>query len=262
MITSAHNPKIQRVRALIQKRAERDGQAAFVVEGVRLAEEALTAGWVAQLVLYAAGLSARGEALLPRFALAGAEVEEVPQALLESISGTEASQGILVVMAQRSLPWPARPDFLLVADGLRDPGNLGTLMRTAEAAGVQGVILTPGSVDVFSPKVVRSAMGAHFRLPTGIKTWDEIGATCHAIPDPLRIYLSDAECGQPLWQTDMRSPVALVIGAEAEGVSEQAARHADGYIRIPMPGRSESLNAAIAAGVFLFEVVRQRKING
>lgn len=258
MISSAHNPKIQMVRALLNKRSERQAQSAFVVEGVRLTEEALASGWPASLVLFSAALSERGQSLLPRFQAAGTPVEEVPPALLESLSGTETSPGILAVISHRALPLPADPNFIVIADGLRDPGNLGTLLRTADAAGVQALLLTPGTADAFSPKVVRSGMGAHFRLPILASTWDEISALCRQAAPPVRILLSDAEAGQPLWSADLRQPCALVVGAEAEGITAPARAAAWGCLRIPMPGRSESLNAAVAAGVLLFEVVRQR----
>lgn len=258
MISSPHNPKIQLVRSLLNKRSEREAQAAFVVEGVRLSEEVLAAGWDAQLVLYTDELSERGKALLPRFQAAGAQVEEVPAALFDNLSGTETSQGILAVVSRQKLPLPPALNFIVIADGLRDPGNLGTLLRSASAAGVQAVLLTPGTADAFAPKVVRSGMGAHFRLPILEQNWDEIGALCRQPGNPIRIYLSDAERGELLWQTDLRAPCALVIGAEAEGVTPQATAHASAYLRIPMPGHSESLNAAVAAGVLLFEVIRQR----
>ncbi len=260
MISSPHNPKIQLVRSLLGKRSDREAQSAFVVEGVRLTEEALAAGWEAKLVLYTDELSERGKILLPRFQAAGVQVEEVPPALLGNLSGTETSQGILAVISRRNLPLPPALDFIVIADGLRDPGNLGTLLRSAAAAGVQAVLLTPGTADAFAPKVVRSGMGAHFRLPILEQSWDEIGELCRQPGRPVRIYLSDAERGEPLWQADLRSPCALVIGAEAEGVTPQAAAHASAYLRIPMPGHSESLNAAVAAGVLLFEVIRQRSV--
>ena len=260
MITSPHNPKLQQIRALLNQRKEREEAQAFVVEGVRLTEEAFAAGWPVQLVIYSAALSERGKSLLNQFAAAGVEVEEVPADLLERISDTATSQGILAVVKQFHLPLPDQPNFLVIADGLRDPGNLGSLLRTASAAGAQGVLLTPGSVDAFAPKVVRSGMGAHFHLPVRQLTWQQIETLCHAPEANIRIYLSDAERGTPLWQTDLRAPLALVIGAEAEGVTSQAAAAADDTLTIPMPGHSESLNAAAAAGILLFEVVRQRSL--
>jgi len=259
MITSAQNPKIQQVRALLARRAEREQQGAFVVEGVRLFEEACLSHWPMQQVFYAQGLSPRGQQLLAQVRDRGVLVEEVAPDLLARLSDTEHSPGILAVMAQQALPWPTTPNFLLVADGLRDPGNLGTLLRSAAAAGVQGVLLTLGTTDAFAPKVLRAGMGAHFRLPIRLCSWPEVQALCHPPVGPqLTIYLADAERGQACWQADLRAPLALVVGAEAEGVSAAALACADAFLSIPMPGQAESLNAAVAAGILLFEVVRQR----
>jgi len=260
MITSVHNPKIQHVRALLGRRQEREAAGAFVLEGVRLVEEAQAAGWPPELVLYSSTLSERGQGLLEGFRQAGSEVEEIPPHLMQTISGTEAPQGILAVVRRRSLPLPPALDFALITDSVRDPGNLGTLLRTAAAAGAGAVLLAPGTTDAFAPKVLRAGMGAHFRLPLVEAGWEQIVDICKNRPGSpsLTIYLAEAEEGVSCWSLDLRQPVALVVGAEAEGVTPAARAAADGFITIPMPGRSESLNAAIAASILLFEVVRQR----
>ncbi len=255
MITSSHNPKLQHVRGLLSQRKDRKSAQEFVIEGVRLAEEALTSGWLPKLVLHTAELSPRGQELLGKFHEAGCEVEGITPALLNSLSGTESPQGILAVLPMCELPIPAEPTFLLIADAIRDPGNLGTLLRSAAAAGVQGVILAPGTTDAFAPKVVRSAMGAHFRLPIRGLDWIAISALCKP---RLQVLLAEAGGGTPAWQVDLRQPLALIVGGEAEGASGAALDLADACITIPMPGRSESLNAAMAGSILLFEIVRQR----
>ena len=257
IITSAQNPRLQRVRGLLDKRRQREEERAFVVEGVRLAEEGLAAGWTPELVLFAAGLSERGQAVVTGFAQAGAEVLEIAPRLMETLAGTEAPQGLLVVFPQPVAILPERLNFVLVADQLRDPGNLGTLLRSAAAAGVQAALLSPGTVDAFSPKVVRSGMGAHFRLPILHASWDEIHTICAG--QGLQVLLADAAGGEDCWDTDLHPPLALLVGGEAEGASPQAAALASRAIAIPMPGRSESLNAAVAASILLFEVLRQRR---
>jgi TrmH family RNA methyltransferase len=260
MITSVHNPKLQRIRALLVRKEERLQQQAFVVEGVRLVEEAYLHGWLPELALVSPGLSERGKHLAEGFSAHQVEVEEVPDHLMASIAGTEAPQGILAVLPMRSLPLPVQPGFLLVCDNLRDPGNLGTLLRTALAAGVEGVLLTPGTADAFAPKVVRSGMGAHFRLPVMNMTWPQINALCHPAAGPrINLFIAEAEQGSPCWQLDLKVPLAMVVGGEAEGVSPEGLACADGLVTIPMPGKSESLNAAVAASILMFEVVRQRQ---
>ncbi len=259
MITSSHNPKIQTVRDLLGRRKERQQSGTFVVEGVRLAEEAMQAGWLPKSVLYSANISERGQSLVEQFGQKGVEVEEILPSLMESLSDTDTAPGLLAVMPERELPLPAALDFVLVADAVRDPGNLGAILRSAAEAGVQVVFLAPGTVDAFAPKVLRAGMGAQFRLPLRSLSWSQIREACKQTAHPLSLYLAEAEEGVPLWQADLLSPTALVVGGEAEGASPEGRSAVDGFITIPMPGKSESLNAAVAASILLFEVVRQRR---
>ena len=247
------------MRSLLTRRSERQQAQSFVVEGVRLTEEALRSGWQPQSVLFTDQLSGRGKKLLEGFTKAGAEIEEITPGLMESLAETETPQGVLAVFASRSLPLPERLDFILILDNLRDPGNLGTLLRTACAAGIQAALLTPGTVDPFSPKVLRSGMGAQFRLPVLTEPWIDIQAICHVRSDPpLKIFLAESREGTACWELDLCQPLALIIGNEAEGAGEPARQAADGLVKIPMPGGSESLNAATAGGILIFEIVRQR----
>ncbi|MGE5123438.1 MAG: TrmH family RNA methyltransferase, partial [Acidobacteriaceae bacterium] len=157
-----------------------------------------------------------------------------------------------------TLPLPAELDFLLILDGIRDPGNLGTILRTAAAARIQAVLLAPGNVDAFAPKVLRAGMGAHFRLPIHQLGWAHIEQLLAGSPGGMRIYLADAAGGIPYTRADFRTPLALLVGGEAAGAGHEAFSLASEKVQIPMPGGSESLNAGIAAGILLFEVVRQR----
>ena len=131
---------------------------------------------------------------------------------------------------------------------------MGTIVRTAAAAGVQGLITPPGSVDPFTPKVVRAGMGAHFRLPIQSCSWEQIGGKFAG----LRVYLAAAGGGVPYNQADFKSPLALIIGGEAQGASAQARQLATSHVHITMPGGSDLLNVAVAASILMFEVVRQR----
>lgn len=256
MIISTRNAKIKWVRGLQGASKARREAGVLVVEGVRLVEEAHQAGWAVELVLHSPELNRRGQELVEAFQAQGAMVEAVDERVLRAASDTQTPQGILAVIKVQSLPRPANLDPALVIDGVRDPGNLGTMLRTAAAAGVRMVYLTPGGVDPYSPKVVRAGMGAHFRLPLEEAPWDTIRAELQAAG--LRLYLAAAGEGQVYSQVDLRRPLALIIGGEAEGAGSQA-RTTAAPIHIPMPGGMESLNAAIAAGVLLFEINRQRK---
>lgn len=256
MIISLQNPKIQQVKALLSRTQRRREAGAFVIEGVRLVKEAQLAGWEPDLVLYSPELSSGGERLVETYRNQGTQVEQVASQVMQALSDTETPQGILAVLPLRQLPVPDKVDFVLILDEVRDPGNLGTILRTSAAAGVQAVYLSPGTVDPFSPKVLRAGMGAHFRLPQEELLWDEIQVKTKQAG--LRLLASAAGEGTVYYQADLQAPLALVIGGEAQGAGPQARRLADQFLHIPMPGGSESLNAGAAAAILLFEVVRQR----
>lgn len=255
MITSNQNPKVKLIRALLGRSKERREAGAFVVEGVRLVEEAVNSHWKIRFALFDETLSERGRLQVEGLTSNGVEVEEVSASVMKSLSETETPQGILAVVEWTQLPLPKLPTFILIPDQIRDPGNLGTLLRTAAAAGVQAVILPPDTTDAFAPKVVRSGMGAHFRLPILSMGWDELEKMLKV--EGVKVFIADMN-GRSCWETDLRQPVALVVGSEAEGASESARKLADGKISIPMAGDVESLNAGVAGSVLMFEVMRQR----
>jgi TrmH family RNA methyltransferase len=253
MITSNQNPKIKLARALLGRAKERREAGAFLVEGVRLVEEAVKSNWPTRFVLFDETLSERGKSQIEGLRSQGLDVEEVSTSVMQSLSETESPQGILAVLNDSQLPIPAPLNLVLIIDQVRDPGNLGTLLRSAAAAGVQAVLIPPETTDAFAPKVVRSGMGAHFRLPIHTIDWDEI----EKLTRGLQVYLADMD-GRSCWETDLRQPLALIIGGEAEGASVSAKKMATGKISIPMTASMESLNAGVAGSVLMFEAVRQR----
>ncbi|MCL4459503.1 MAG: RNA methyltransferase [Chloroflexi bacterium] len=230
----------------------------FVVEGVRLVEETFQAGITPVALFFNRELlarTARGRNLL-EITETGTGLE-VSERVLHAIAGTVAPQGIVAV-----LPFPAshrvKEDLgtlVLVIDGLHDAGNLGTILRSALAADVRTVILTADTVDVYSPKVVRAAMGAHFHLGLLVDwEWEQIATLLCG----WTLLVTSAQGGRPYYEVDWAQPTAMVIGSEAEGVSAEALRHAHGSVHIPMAGQVESLNAAVAASIILFEAYRQQ----
>jgi RNA methyltransferase, TrmH family len=259
VITSAQNQKIKLVRALLGRAKERREMGAFVVEGVRLVEEAVISNWRFRFALYDETLSERGLRLVEKLKDKKVDVERVESRLLQSLSETETPQGILVVLEISIQPISSLLNFVLIPDQIRDPGNLGTLLRTAAAAGVQTVLLPPETTDAFAPKVLRAGMGTHFQLPINSMTWEEIEQLSRSAN--LQIYLAEMD-GKSCWETDLRQPLALIIGGEAEGASEEARKLATQKISIPIAGNVESLNAGVAGSVLMFEVVRQRQSVG
>ena len=258
MITSSQNSKLKLVRALMGRPKERREADAFVAEGVRLVEEAVVSNWGFRFALYDDSLSERGMSQVENLKSRGVECDEISPDLMKSLSDTEASQGLLAVLNYSPLSIPYPLDFLLIPDQIRDPGNLGTLIRSAAAAGVQAALLPPETTDAFAPKVLRAGMGAPFRLPIIAMTWDEIYQLAGSASHPrLQVYLADMD-GPSCWETDLRAPLVLIVGSEAEGASDDARKLATRKISIPMSGKVESLNAGMAGSVLMFEVMRQR----
>lgn len=255
MITSNHNSKIKLVRALLGRSRERRDAGAFVAEGVRLVEEAVHADWPMRSVLFDETISERGRSLVENLISKAVDVEEVSSSVMKSMSETETPQGILAVLDFHQLPMPESPNFILIPDQIRDPGNLGTLLRSAAATGVQAVLIPPETTDAFAPKVLRSGMGAHFRLPIHSMGWEEIGEILKSASS--QAYIADMD-GQSCWEADLKKSLALIIGSEADGASESARKIATGKLSIPMAKDVESLNAGVAGSVLMFEVVRQR----
>jgi TrmH family RNA methyltransferase len=242
------------VRALQNKRRAREQENAFVLEGTRLAYEAVAAESPIHLVLHTDHLDERGRGLVNSMARLGADIATVSEEVMAVCSSTESPQGILLVLPFPSLTPPKSLTLALILDRIADPGNLGTILRTALAAGVEAIFLTEGTVDPFNPKVVRGAMGAHFHLPILTKQSTDLSEQLAG----LDLWLADASEGVPYFNVDWKPPIVLAIGAEAHGVQSALGKTAIGQVHIPMSGKSESLNAAIATAVILFEVARQR----
>ncbi len=254
MITSRQNQKIKRIKQLTSQAKFRKMENAYVVEGVRLLEEALQADQIPEQVLYSSDLDQRGQALVKIFQDQQVSCDLTAPDVLNAASDTVNSQGITAIFPIEPLPIPDRKDLVLIVDEIRDPGNLGTLMRSCLAAGVDMLLLSPGAVDLYSPKVIRSGMGAHFRLPAISAPWDEI----LQLTTGMVLYLADMNQGKSCWETDLTGPLGIILGGEAHGPGKEARELANHTIHIPMNTHSESLNAAAAGAILLFEIRRQR----
>jgi RNA methyltransferase, TrmH family len=256
-ITSASNPRIKLARKLTRRRA-REQAGLCLLEGTRLVVDAWSAGVRFDSVFVTPRFIDQPEPLPILSALeeAGVPLRLVSEALLAEISDTTTPQGIVALSHLPDLRVPANPWLVLVLDGVGDPGNAGTLLRSAVAAGVGLVIFGPGTVDPFSPKVLRAGMGAHFRIATlAAANWDEVAS---AMGGERPFFVADAQASLGYEAVDWNLPAALVIGSEAHGPS-QAALAAATPIAIPMSSAMESLNAGVAGSVILFEAARQRR---
>ena len=257
MIESLSNPRVKRWAALAQRKG-RDREGRFIVEGVHLVEEALKSGARVETVVYSA---ARG---LPKEleGLAGSSVELVAagEAVLARCTDMVTPQGVFAVVekpAYTAADILERHRSLVIAvDGVQDPGNLGTIIRSADAAGASGILLGRGTVDLYNPKTVRSTMGSLFHLPIAECELGEALRLARAAG--VQVAAAAPRDAVSCYEADFTRDTWIVVGNEARGVSEEALREAAMRIRIPMPGRAESLNVAMAATVLLFEAVRQR----
>lgn len=251
VITSRSNPLITRLRKLGSRRATRREEGVFVGEGPKLLQEA--AQWQVPLetVVYASGVTLPP---LPDHV----RVVEVPDSLLEAVAQTQTPQGVVFVCHTPTLELPQQlaGQRYLILDGVQDPGNVGTIWRTADAFGADGLILCSGCADPWSPKVVRATMGAAFRLPVYETTLDQAAQAL-------------AQAGIPLYATALREDTVdvrqvslarsgVIIGSEGRGVSELSLQLCEKTVKIPMVERCESLNAAVAASVVLWEMARER----
>ncbi len=253
MITSLTNDKVKLIRSLAERK-HRVKEQRFMIEGARLIDDALAADLIPDWIFCAPQLSSRAQETLERLKKRGVEIIPVSDAVLKACSDTETPQGLIAVLPFPQLAIPLDLKMIVIADSLRDPGNLGTLLRSAAAADADLVLLSPETVDAYNPKVVRGAMGAHFRLPLVEAAWAEIADRVAG----LNVYLAAADGELTYTQVDWTQPSALIVGSEASGASQEAAQLATKRIAIPLSREVESLNAAVAASIILFEAKRQR----
>ncbi len=265
MITSTANQKIKRLLNLQRKRKAREEEGLFLVEGLRMAGEA--PGEDIRELYVSESFERKDLSAVEQIAQKGSVSPEVlSDNVFAHVSDTRTPQGILLVLSQKEyalddLLKPAACDassLLLILENIQDPGNLGTLFRSAEAAGVTGILMSGDTVDVYNPKVIRSTMGSIYRMPFRYEE-DLLTALTELKEEGIRIFAADLCGAVPYDQEDYSGSGAFLIGNEGSGLTKEAAALADICIKIPMKGQVESLNAAVAGAVLLFEAARQRR---
>lgn len=252
---SRDNQFVKHALKLKQKKY-RDEQGRFIIEGIRLIEEGIREGLV-DYILYSSKLMDTNGA--GRIESSGVKMYEVSHDILKELCDTQTPQGAAAVAVKPGgLSEDIKGDFIIIADGIQDPGNLGTIIRTADAAGGDGVILLKGTVDAYNPKTLRSTMGSVFHIP--IICYDDLENLVDSLKEKgFFIYASSLEDSETIYNSDFKGKTAIVIGNEANGIPKEHVKLCTHKIKIPMPGRAESLNAASAAAIIMYEVVRQRK---
>lgn len=277
-LTSRQNSLIKYVHSLAQRKV-REREHCFVVEGVRLLEEALSAmdkggRFCLETVLISEELrqNEREQQLIEALRIAGVKRYLVPAGIMEGLADTVSPQGVLGVVRRNQLkpglpgkepagpfePIALDPPLFLILDRIQDPGNLGTLLRTAEAAGVTAVWLLKGTTDPFSPKVLRATMGSIFRVPlaTGVEIESVLALKAQGV---TLLAAGLGAAALPYYEADFSKPLALALGNEANGLADWLKAAGDRLITIPLAGAAESLNVAVAGAIILFEVCRQRQ---
>ncbi len=257
MITSTGNAQVKRLLHLQKKSKARNEEKVFLVEGLRMFEE-VPKERVEKVYISETLYNKRKQELN----LKDFQVEVLSDSVFQAVSDTKTPQGILCVVRQKRydvekiLEIP-NPHFV-VLDNLQDPGNLGTIVRTAEGAGVHAVFLSRESVDIYNPKTIRSTMGSIYRMP--VIYVDDLPELLDALSDRgIKSYAAHLDGKNTYDKENYRSGSAILIGNEGNGLRDEVAKRADIWVRIPMQGQVESLNAAIAASILMFEVYRQRR---
>jgi len=257
MITSTSNPQIKRLLQLQKKGKARSEEKVFVVEGLRMYAE-VPKKQVEKVYISESLYNRKKQELnLEDFSF-----EILSDSVFEHVSDTKTPQGILCVIKQQnydlqSLLQIEKPHFV-VLDNLQDPGNLGTIVRTAEGAGVDAVFMSKDCVDIYNPKTIRSTMGSIYRMP--IIYIEDIPKLLETFKEKdIKSYAAHLDGKTFYDKENYRGGTAILIGNEGNGLRPEVAQKADVWVRIPMCGQVESLNAAIAASIFMFEVSRQRR---
>ena len=259
IVQSKQNPRLKELRRALSLPGRENGSLAGI-EGPNLLEEALRAGLRVSCVFVAQG----SERLLEGLSLSTeTEVLLLPRELLNSALSTETPQPVAALIEPPEWTWSdiiedhskAEP-LLLILAGLQDPGNLGTILRSAEAFGATGILCLPGTVSAWNPKAVRASAGSLFRLPLFSVSAEDCFARLRQAS--IKLWTTAVTSAKPANQINLAGPVALIIGNEGNGVPAELATQADGAVTIPCPGPVESLNAAIAASILLYEASSQR----
>lgn len=261
IITSPTNPIIKNIKGLYRKKT-RWSKKRFLIEGINSIEELLNKENLIDTIIYSDKLLDVNEGidLLNMINKTNINIINVPHNLYKEITDVSNPQGIMAIVKFNLVPFKdilKNKGFLVLLDEVMDPGNMGTIIRTADAFGANGVIISEGSVDIYNPKVVRASMGSIFHIP--LCYVDNISETFEAFKErSIPILATSLESHKFIHEIDIKEDMVFVIGNEARGVSKSSIVNADELVKIYMPGEAESLNAAIAASIIMYEVAINR----
>ena len=243
----------------LKERKNRNKSSKYIIEGFRLVQEAFKAKVDVDYLIVTKDGSEKIDQYLEKCITENMKIYEISDNLFKELISTENPQGILAVINMNMMPIRADGSFYVLCDKLQDPGNLGTIIRTAHAAGVQGIILTKGTVDIYNEKTIRSTMGSMFYIPIHYDD-DNLSFVKSLKGEGFNLVVTSLDTDKDFFQEDLRGKVILTVGNEGNGVSEEVFALADTKVKIPMPGNAESLNVAIATSVIMYEKVRQEQM--
>ena len=257
-ITSAQNPKIKNLLLLQEKSRARREQGLFVVEGRRELDHCLEGGYKVKTLFYCPDIAQPSFLRYP--SLAEASVIQIPETLYRKVAYRESTEGVIAEVEYRSLQLsdlhlPEHP-LIMVLESVEKPGNLGAVLRSADAAGAHAVLICDPLTDLYNPNLIRASVGAVFTVPTVAVSSEEAIGFLQA--HDIQILTAQLQDSSPYYNVDMRRATALVMGTEATGLTERWRQVASAHIRIPMLGALDSLNVSVSAAILLYEAVRQR----
>lgn len=256
IIESKDNSLIKEVKKL-HKRKNRIERGRFIVEGFRFVEEALKSSFKVEYLFISESVLDKYNSLnIKDFINEETKVYAVKNNIIKELCETENPQGIVAVVWNKKMELADREGFYILVDKIQDPGNLGTIIRSAHASGALGVITTKGTVDVYNDKTLRSTMGSIFNIL--IMEDVEFNITNKLKENGFKFIVSSLDTDKNFYNVDLKGKVVICVGNEGNGISEEVYSFADEKVKIPMPGGAESLNAAVAASIMMYEVVRQR----
>ncbi len=262
-ISSYQHHLIKRIRQLYQRKY-REKYRQYLIEGIRIVDDALQGGAKIEYILFCDALfrTESGKKLFQTLSEKNLKIYRIPDKLFRDISDTHTPQGIMAILSYQEFDYQDIIDksqgFLILLDRIQDPGNLGTIIRAADAAGADAVLMSKGCVDLYNLKAIRATMGSGFHFPV----LQDIGNTqeiiCHLKENGFKIISTDLNARQYYYQIDYHGKIVIVIGNEANGILPEVRKYSDSVVKIPILGKAESLNASIAASIVMYEAVKQR----
>lgn len=258
-IESKENNLFKSLRKL-KERKFRHKENKFILEGLRLIEEAIKAQMEIEcLILIEGKENILGDSALLKEGISDDKAFTLSKSLFLQLASTENPQGIIAIVKNKEFSINLNGDFFLICDKVQDPGNLGTIIRTAHAAGIDGIILTKGTVDIYNDKTIRSTMGSIFYVPIFYDD-NEFNIIKSLKENGVALVTTSLNKSKNFFEEDLRGKIALAVGNEGNGISDELFCLADKKVKIPMPGGAESLNVGVATSIILFEKVRQNLI--